>query len=119
MLLDASQDDSYTPRKVVVLAGSTARHLRPVGPSLVLAERSRSPSGWVVLPVGEDGGGATAFVVRLLVLENNMGGRDTRIRALKFMGPRSADAAQHEDHKNQQRLRQQQQQQAILFGQMR
>lgn len=87
--MDGAQDDSYTPSAVCVLAGSTEQSLVRVVPRTVLYAGPRPPTGWVSLPLGRPAGtGIAAFLVRIVVLENHSGGRDTRVRGLRLLRPR-------------------------------
>lgn len=91
--MDGAQDDSYTPRAVCVLAGSTEHSLVRVVPRTVLYAGPRPPVGWVSLPLGRPAGaGIATFLLRIVVLENHSGGRDTRVRGLRLLGPRPGTA---------------------------
>jgi len=113
LLLDFKLDESYTPSKVAVRAGTTVHDLRELQ-----AVELEEPAGWVDIPLRLPGGtcapGRTAcpsltppaltppllarrrslkaYFVQLAILANHQNGRDTHIRQVKVFGPR-LDAA--------------------------
>lgn len=101
LYLDFRGDESYTPSRLAVRAGTTHRDLRDV-----CAVELREPAGWVVIPLGGGGGGAAAtagegragedgeagssgvraFYFQVAVLANHQNGRDTHIRQVALYG---------------------------------
>ncbi|KAK9483779.1 anaphase-promoting complex, subunit 10-domain-containing protein [Lipomyces starkeyi] len=84
MYLDYRRDESYTPSKIAVYAGSGYHDLHEVL-SLGLEE----PVGWIDIALAHAGkdGFLKAFLVRLSVLQNHQTGKDTHIRGLKILSP--------------------------------
>lgn len=86
--LDYQHDESYTPKKLSLRAGSTFHDLAEVH-SVDLAE----PQGWVTVPlfsVDAKGDQTTlrAFFLQICVVAMHQNGRDTHIRQIKVFGPR-------------------------------
>ncbi|CAJ0950302.1 unnamed protein product, partial [Mesorhabditis belari] len=94
LYLDFKTDESYTPNKVTVHLGSCIMHLDD-GLSVNFDE----PQGWQVIDLRSRGKGkaARAWVVQLQVLTNHQNGRDTHIRHMRVVGPKSRYAHQVED----------------------
>ncbi|KAK9494828.1 anaphase-promoting complex, subunit 10-domain-containing protein [Lipomyces doorenjongii] len=84
MYLDYRRDESYTPSKIAVYAGSGYHDLHEVL-SLGLEE----PVGWIDISLAHAGkdGFLKAFLVRLSVLQNHQTGKDTHIRGIKILSP--------------------------------
>ena len=85
--VDMKIDESYTPRKLAIRAGTTHHDLEEVR-SLELDR----PSGWVRVPVGNPNGrGAQRYLrtwyIQLVIFNMHQNGRDTHIRCLKILGP--------------------------------
>ncbi|KAK9238823.1 anaphase-promoting complex, subunit 10-domain-containing protein [Lipomyces kononenkoae] len=82
--LDYRRDESYTPSKIAVYAGSGYHDLHEVL-SLGLEE----PVGWIDISLAHAGkdGFLKAFLVRLSVLQNHQTGKDTHIRGIKILSP--------------------------------
>eukprot|EP00753_Platysulcus_tardus_P013450 PLAT3680.3.p2 GENE.PLAT3680.3~~PLAT3680.3.p2 ORF type:complete len:197 (+),score=92.39 PLAT3680.3:1-591(+) len=76
LLLDYKLDETYTPERLVIRAGSTYHDLRDVA-SITLEE----PIGWVRVPLG-----VRAWYVQLAVLRMHSDGRDTHVRCMKLRG---------------------------------
>lgn len=85
--VDARTDESYTPEKITVRAGTTWQDLEEV-----VKVELQEPSGWVVIPLRSRADPAAAAVrAYLLVVEIHMmqqNGRDTHVRQVKVLSPR-------------------------------
>ncbi|DBB06707.1 hypothetical protein WJX77_001987 [Trebouxia sp. C0004] len=83
--LDYKLDESYTPNKVSVSAGTSYDDLRPIK-----TVEMEEPTGWVNIPlqVPELSEPLKAYFVQLAVISNHQNGRDTHIRQVKVFGPR-------------------------------
>lgn len=123
--LDFSLDESYTPRRIAVHAGSS-----PSDASHLLTAEFSEPRGWIILPVGGDipldappnappyatrnglaaalssadgyvGAPIGCFYLAIAILENHQNGRDCHVRQVALLGPseggppRSARPALH------------------------
>jgi hypothetical protein len=82
--LDFEADESYTPTRITLLAGTGYHDLIPFA-SLDFAQ----PKGWIDVPLddvggGEDGKTLRAFLVQVKVVENHQNGKDTHVRGLKI-----------------------------------
>jgi anaphase-promoting complex subunit 10 len=81
--LDFAADESYTPTRIILLAGTGYHDL--IEFSELKFER---PSGWVDVPLehvggGRDGRTLRAFLVQVRIMENHQNGKDTHVRGLK------------------------------------
>eukprot|EP00602_Paraphysomonas_sp_CaronLab_P003037 CAMPEP_0185033218 /NCGR_PEP_ID=MMETSP1103-20130426/21991_1 /TAXON_ID=36769 /ORGANISM="Paraphysomonas bandaiensis, Strain Caron Lab Isolate" /LENGTH=172 /DNA_ID=CAMNT_0027569419 /DNA_START=81 /DNA_END=596 /DNA_ORIENTATION=+ len=87
--LDYVLDESYTPKKISIKAGSSAHDLVDVA-NKELSE----PSGWIhVELVSSDSdieGPLRAHLIQIHVLSMHQNGRDTHIRQVKLYGPRAS-----------------------------
>eukprot|EP01138_Halocafeteria_seosinensis_P014698 gb/GECG01015003.1/.p1 GENE.gb/GECG01015003.1/~~gb/GECG01015003.1/.p1 ORF type:complete len:213 (+),score=29.90 gb/GECG01015003.1/:1-639(+) len=81
--VDYKEDESYTPQKVQVTAGTTFQDMAAVK-TVELAE----PSGWVKIPLGTKDGCMKTFIVCISIISMHQQGRDTRIRQAKIFSPR-------------------------------
>ncbi|KAK9823338.1 hypothetical protein WJX72_002036 [[Myrmecia] bisecta] len=83
--LDYKLDESYTPNKLSVRAGTSFHDLKEI--RVIDLEE---PVGWVVAPLLAPGSTSClkAYFVQLAVLSNHQNGRDTHIRQIKIFGPR-------------------------------
>ncbi|GAA5954070.1 hypothetical protein JCM10213_007110 [Rhodosporidiobolus nylandii] len=90
-------DDSYTPAKVAVRAGSYLGNLQEV--KLV---EFQHPKGWQVLKLGgltrssaeggsEEDDGIRAHLLQIAISSNHMNGKDTHLEGLKVLAPRPLD----------------------------
>ncbi|KAH3671815.1 hypothetical protein WICMUC_004533 [Wickerhamomyces mucosus] len=82
---DFSQDESYTPSKIVILSGSGFHNLVEVV-SLDL----NKPSGWTNLVFNEMEelqNGLETFLIRILIKANHQHGKDTHLRSVKIYSP--------------------------------
>eukprot|EP00439_Symbiodinium_sp_Y106_P049281 s2345_g6.t1 len=99
-------DESYTPSRISVRIGTAHHDLQEVQ-----VVELKEPDGWITIPLAKPSfrpvelppsctlrdsemGGAREFVrthfIQLAVLTNHQNGRDTHIRQIKVLGPRSA-----------------------------
>lgn len=99
---DFKQDESYTPSKISVKAGTNFQDLREVK-----VEELSEPAGWTSIsllqPVDTAGGDASesteegvplrTYFVQLAVLSNHQNGRDTHIRQIHVYAPRNQHAS--------------------------
>uniref|UniRef100_A0A7S1GC50 DOC domain-containing protein n=1 Tax=Bicosoecida sp. CB-2014 TaxID=1486930 RepID=A0A7S1GC50_9STRA len=88
LLLDFRHDESYTPHRLTVLAGTTAHDLRRV-----VRVRVVEPTGWVCVPLGEpDGVGVArylrAHILQIAITNMHQNGRDTHVRQVKVFAPK-------------------------------
>lgn len=82
--LDFEADESYTPTRITLLAGTGYHDLLPF--SLLVFTQ---PKGWIDVPLdgvggGPDGNTLRAFLVQVKVMENHQNGKDTHVRGLKI-----------------------------------
>ncbi|KAI2631763.1 APC10-domain-containing protein [Xylaria nigripes] len=83
LYLDYELDESYTPTKIQITAGT--------GPNLTIPFTTMElsqPKGWIDVPIagaggGPDGNSLCCFFVRVIILENHQNGKDTHIRGVK------------------------------------
>jgi anaphase-promoting complex subunit 10 len=77
-------DESYTPSKISLLAGTGLHDLVEVA-----ALNLNEPHGWIhiLLSGMRPDGVIKAFLLRLVVVANHQNGKDTHIRALKVYSP--------------------------------
>ncbi|KAI1425608.1 anaphase-promoting complex, subunit 10-domain-containing protein [Xylaria sp. FL1777] len=83
LYLDYELDESYTPTKIQITAGT--------GPNLTIPFTTmelNTPKGWIDVPIagaggGPDGNSLCCFFVRVIILENHQNGKDTHIRGIK------------------------------------
>ncbi|KAI0202574.1 anaphase-promoting complex, subunit 10-domain-containing protein [Astrocystis sublimbata] len=83
LYLDYELDESYTPTKIQITAGT--------GPNLTIPYTTMElnmPKGWIDIPIegaggGPDGNSLCCFFVRVIILENHQNGKDTHIRGIK------------------------------------
>ncbi|KAI0116263.1 anaphase-promoting complex, subunit 10-domain-containing protein [Nemania sp. FL0031] len=83
LYLDYELDESYTPTKIQITAGT--------GPNLTIPFTTMElnmPKGWIDVPIagaggGLDGNSLCCFFVRVIILENHQNGKDTHIRGIK------------------------------------
>jgi len=86
--LDFKLDESYTPKKICVKAGTTFHDLHEV-----VTKELEEPNGWVYVNIGDPSGFDERSVIRthflqIEVLAMHQNGRDTHIRQVKVFGPR-------------------------------
>ena len=80
---DYKADESYTPSKIIIKAGTHVNDLREIG-SYDLQE----PAGWIIIPMKKDSQQPIkTWMLQLAVLANHQNGRDTHIRQIKLHSP--------------------------------
>jgi len=104
LYLDYSLDESYTPKKISMKAGTTFHDLVEIQ-----VVNLKEPQGWVKVPLrnpyayGPDGPGSLvgmdtgesqggllrAFFLQISIIAMHQNGRDTHVRQAKIYGPRS------------------------------
>ena len=88
---DFKHDESYTPSKISIRAGTTFHDLQEIH-----VEELTEPSGWVkILPPPEQLPDSTdvsrvlrTHFIQVAILANHQNGRDTHIRQIKIYTPR-------------------------------
>jgi hypothetical protein len=95
--LDFGADESYTPTRITLLAGTGYHDLIPFS-SLEFTQ----PKGWIDVPLegvggGPDGNTLKAFLVQVKVVENHQNGKDTHVRGLKIYARDEKKVGQMED----------------------
>ena len=90
---DFKLDESYTPSKISIRAGTTFHDLQEIH-----VEELNEPSGWVTIlspreqqPGSDESGGSDALrthFIQVAILANHQNGRDTHIRQVKIYTPR-------------------------------
>ncbi|KAJ2967849.1 hypothetical protein NUW58_g10349 [Xylaria curta] len=83
LYLDYELDESYTPTKIQISAGTSPNLTIPF-----TTMELNMPKGWVDVPIagaggGPDGNSLCCFFVRVIILENHQNGKDTHIRGIK------------------------------------
>jgi anaphase-promoting complex subunit 10 len=91
--VDYSEDESYTPTKIVFKSGTSENNLIEFATMTM-----DSPVGWQQVPIAGAGGepvGNTlaSYVLQMQILENHQNGKDTHLRGIKIYAF-DADAAQ-------------------------
>ncbi|KAJ0120958.1 naphase-promoting complex subunit 10 [Diaporthe amygdali] len=84
--VDFTQDESYTPTKILWYAGTSEHNLIQFATSTL-----SNPSGWQEVSItgcggGDDSNSLCCFVLQVQVMENHQNGKDTHIRAVKVYG---------------------------------
>ncbi|EKX36320.1 hypothetical protein GUITHDRAFT_158685 [Guillardia theta CCMP2712] len=79
MYCDFKLDESYTPSKISIRAGTHFHDLQDVK-EINLEE----PCGWLTVAMNS----LRAFMIQIAVLANHENGRDSHIRQIKIYGPR-------------------------------
>jgi anaphase-promoting complex subunit 10 len=89
VLLVFNSDESYTPKKLSVRAGTHSLDASEAGSAEV-----ESPNGWVMLELLEDpshrstSGRVWCTYLQLMITENHQNGRDTHVRGVRVFSPR-------------------------------
>ena len=94
---DFKHDESYTPSKISIRAGTTFHDLQELH-----VEELNEPSGWVTIlpprePTSDTAPGSQLLrthFIQVAILANHQNGRDTHIRQIKIYTPRK-DMGQH------------------------
>ena len=115
MYLDCLRDDSYTPNKILVKAGTHLYDLVDVR-----YREFAEPQGWVHFALEKTDAGIAeeaeahesaplqpihVFLLQICVLGNHLNGKDTHIRALKVFGPAAPPDVDHADAPLQRSMR--------------
>ncbi|GAA93921.1 hypothetical protein E5Q_00567 [Mixia osmundae IAM 14324] len=101
LFVDVNTDDSYTPHRIAIRAGSFSGDLQEI--KVVELER---PRGWSHLIMGEEDdeedqdsadadperGVIRAHYIQLAILANHLNGKDTHVRHIKIFAPRGPDS---------------------------
>jgi anaphase-promoting complex subunit 10 len=109
LYLDYHLDESYTPKRIQVMAGINAHHLHVAWHPANLQVELKEPVGWCILPLSsppdpldppitENEEENTDFynsrrlvrahVIRICILSMHQNGRDTHVRQVQLYGPR-------------------------------
>ncbi|EFY90349.1 hypothetical protein J3459_006514 [Metarhizium acridum] len=91
--VDYSEDESYTPTKIVFKSGTSENNLIEFATMAM-----ESPVGWQQVPIAgaggdPDGNTLVSYVLQMQILENHQNGKDTHLRGIKIYAF-DADAAQ-------------------------
>jgi anaphase-promoting complex subunit 10 len=110
ILTSHPRDDSYTPSKISIRAGTTVHDLQEVclqhrqsfsplfccvsDSSQVCSQEFSKPDGWVVIALRpgdaeskEAGAPIPAYHLRIVIVANHLNGKDTHVRGLRVYGP--------------------------------
>ncbi|XP_037087221.1 anaphase-promoting complex subunit 10-like [Pollicipes pollicipes] len=80
---DFKQDESYTPNRVSIRAGTSFHDLRELE-----VKELTEPSGWVVFALrGADDRPLRTYHVQIAVITNHQNGRDTHMRQVRVHAP--------------------------------
>ena len=83
---DYKSDESYTPSRIVIKAGTHVNDLREIGTYDLL-----EPAGWIIIPLKDPKDVKNlpikTWMLQLAVLANHQNGRDTHIRQIKIHSP--------------------------------
>ncbi|KAJ1721545.1 hypothetical protein LPJ53_003948 [Coemansia erecta] len=99
LFLDYARDESYTPCRIRLLAGSNPHDLQLLLDHVL----ETPPNGWVLLPLADaagekDGGGALhAHFLCIELPANYESGRDVHVRMARVLAPPPRDAAFRRD----------------------
>lgn len=82
--VDYSEDESYTPTKIVFKSGTSENNLIEFA-SMTMD----SPVGWQQVPIAgaggdPDGNTLVSYVLQMQILENHQNGKDTHLRGIKI-----------------------------------
>jgi len=90
IMLNFPADDSYTPVKLLIKAGTGLYDLQEV--KTVTMDK---PNGWIIFDVGtermKDGHGfkpLSIYALQVVIAANHMNGKDTHVRGLRALGVR-------------------------------
>lgn len=80
---DFKADESYTPNRISIRAGSHFNDLVEVE-QIELSE----PIGWISVPLKDmNGKSIRTFMIQIAILSNHQNGRDTHVRRIKIRAP--------------------------------
>ncbi|BES92483.1 unnamed protein product [Nesidiocoris tenuis] len=80
---DYKLDESYTPSRISVRAGSSYNDIQEVE-----VMDLHEPAGWIVIPVKDvKNRRLRTFMIQIAVMSNHQNGRDTHIRQIKVHSP--------------------------------
>ncbi|KDQ15852.1 hypothetical protein BOTBODRAFT_31310 [Botryobasidium botryosum FD-172 SS1] len=89
ILLDIGQDDSYTPTRLTIRAGTGHYDLQDIK-----NVNLQSPSGWITFDAGaeltRDGKAykpLEIYAIQVMIAANHLNGKDTHVRGLRILGP--------------------------------
>ncbi|KLT46467.1 galactose-binding like protein [Cutaneotrichosporon oleaginosum] len=89
LLTSHRKDDSYTPSRLSIRAGTGVHDLQEVRHT-----EFHKPDGWIVIPLRPmdadgtiEGPPIPAQHLRIVIVANHMNGKDTHVRGLKVFGP--------------------------------
>jgi len=92
IMLNFAADDSYTPVKLLIKAGTGLYDLQDV--KTITMDK---PTGWITFDVGtdraKDGHGykpLSIYALQVVIAANHMNGKDTHVRGLRVLGAREA-----------------------------
>jgi anaphase-promoting complex subunit 10 len=84
LYLDFEKDESYTPARLAVRAGSSFHDLIEI----IEEKFSEPPTGWVVIPLHDPGQTPIhACFIQISILAMHQNGRDTHVRQARIFGP--------------------------------
>lgn len=86
LYLDHKLDESYTPRKISIRAGTTAHDVKEVHTQNII-----EPNGWVTIPLtcpDDLESPLRTFFLQIAIIAMHQNGRDTHIRQVKIYAPR-------------------------------
>eukprot|EP01132_Coremiostelium_polycephalum_P002864 gene2864-3559_t len=78
---DIKLDESYTPSKISIKAGTTFHDLQEI-----ITTDLGEPSGWINIPLHLNNKPLKANLLQISILANHQNGRDTHIRQIKIYG---------------------------------
>jgi anaphase-promoting complex subunit 10 len=91
LYLDYTGDESYTPKKIAVGSGTSTHDVMDI-----LTVELTEPTGWVTLTLPAQTGDANSdsplqtIFLQVKVLSMHQNGRDSHIRQIKILGPRTS-----------------------------
>lgn len=92
--IDYKLDESYTPSRISVRAGTNFTDLQEVE----LVELSE-PLGWVIIPLTDiNDKPIRTFMLQIAVLSNHQNGRDTHMRQIKVHSPAQRRGSNAHNH---------------------
>lgn len=98
LFLNFGVDESYTPKKLAISAGSCPHDLIDV-----TSTELQEPSGWVIFDMSQDEQPFRCHYLQVKVLSMHQNGKDTHIRQIKVYGRRLSQRVMadlnHEDFK--------------------